>query len=488
MSPAALCGTGASLSASALAARVQQLAGALDAARPRPRLLGLIADNGCDWVIADLAAEELQLPLVPLPAFFTQAQLRHVVDTTGMDALLCQAPGLAPALGFAPAGALSGTSLAWFRRAAAPVALPAGTAKITFTSGTTGTPKGVCLSRAQQRNVAAALAAATGHLGIERHLALLPLAVLLENIAGVYAPLTAGATSCVPGLTEVGVGGATGFDPRAALAAIERHGADSVILLPQMLASMTAAIEAGAPAPSRLRLAAVGGARVAPALIERARAAGIPAFEGYGLSECASVLALNLPGADRPGSAGRPLPHVGVRIDDGEIVVDGAGFLGYLGDLGTEAPRHAPVRTGDLGHLDADGYLHIDGRRKHQMITSFGRNVAPEWPESELTATALIAQAAVFGEARPQLCAVLVARSAAVLDRDLDAAVRAANHRLPDYARICAWTRAEAPFGPANGLATASGRVRRDAVWQRYGAQLDSLYEASQGTSDHAVL
>lgn len=485
MSPVALRGTGSSLSANALALRVLQLASALDAAHPRPRLLGLIADNGPDWVMADLAAEHLQLPLVPLPAFFTLAQLQHAVDTTGMDALLCDAPGLAHALGFAAAGSLSGTTLPWYRREVAPVALPAWTAKITFTSGTTGTPKGVCLSRAQQRKVADALVAATGNLGIERHLALLPLAVLLENIAGVYAPLTAGATCCVPGLNAVGVGGATGFDPRTALAAIERFQAHSVILLPQMLASMTATIEGGAPAPSQLRFAAVGGARVAPALIERARVAGIPAYEGYGLSECASVVALNVPGADRPGSAGRPLAHVGVRIDEGEIVVDGAGFLGYLV---AGAPRHDEVRTGDLGRLDADGYLHIDGRRKHQLITSFGRNVAPEWPEAELTATAVIAQAAVFGEARPRLCAVLVARSAAVPDSALYAAVRAANERLPDYARIAVWIRADAPFGVANGLATASGRVRRDAVRQRYGARLDSLYAESEGVSDHALL
>jgi len=481
---AAVRSAGTALDAAALEARVQRLAGLLQ--RARPQALGLVADNSIEWVVADLAAERARVPLVPLPAFFTLGQLQHAADTTGMDALLCDAPGIATALGFTPGGHMPGSALPWFRRkAAVPVELPVGTSKITFTSGTTGSPKGVCLSAKQQRTVAASLVEATQGVGIARHLSLLPLAVLLENIAGVHAPLAAGATCCLPSLGAVGVGGATSFDPRVALGAIERWQADSVILLPQMLAALTAAIEAGAPRPARLRFAAVGGAKVSPALIERARAAGIPAYEGYGLSECASVVALNVPGAHRPGSVGRALPHARVRIGDGEIVVDGAGSLGYVGE---HAPGADSLRTGDLGRVDADGFLHIDGRRKHQLITSFGRNVAPEWPESELTVSPAVAQAAVFGEARPQLAAVLVPALPAVPDIALEAAVRAANERLPDYARIAVWLRADAPFSPANGLATANGRARRDAVWQRYGAQLESLYEDPTGVPVHALL
>lgn len=471
----AVAGNEQSLSATALAKRVERVASALHAARPTVRTLGLLADNGPDWVVADLAAERAGVPLVPLPQFFTRAQLQHAADACGMDALLSASRELAIALGFREQGRLEGSEILWFRRAAQSVALPAGTAKITFTSGTTGSPKGVCLSAAHQRSVAAALVHATGHLAIERHLALLPLAVLLEDIAGVAAPLLAGATCCVPPLAEVGVGGATEFDPLTCLAAIERFDAHSVILLPQMLLALTGALEAGARRPASLRFAAVGGAKVAPALIERARAAGLPAYEGYGLSECVSVVTLNVPGADRPGSVGRVLPHAKVRIaDDGEILVGTSAFLGYLGG---DAHRSEWLRTGDLGRLDKDGFLFIEGRRKNQLITSFGRNIAPEWPEAELTTDALIAQAAVFGEGRPQLAAVIVPRSPAAGDAALAAAVRAANRRLPDYARIAHWMRAPAPFTAIDGLATPNGRIRRDAVWQRYGTSLESLYE-----------
>jgi long-subunit acyl-CoA synthetase (AMP-forming) len=247
-----------------------------------------------------------------------------------------------------------------------------------------------------------------------------------------------------------------------------RYGAGSVILLPQMLLALVAL---GQPAPRSLRFVAVGGAHVSPSLIAQARALGFPVYEGYGLTECASVVSLNTPGADRPGSAGRPLPHAQVRIAAGEILLKRDGFLGYVG----ERPcADEWLATGDLGRLDEEGFLHVEGRRRNVLITSFGRNVMPEWPEAELLAGGALAQAAVFGEGRPRLCAVLVA-APAVSDASIAEQVGAANERLPDYARIAQWVRADSPFAPHNGLATANGRVRRDAVWQRYRERFDAL-------------
>lgn len=442
----------------ALDARVQRLAAALGAARPRPRVAGVLAGNGADWATIDFAAQRAGVPLVPLPGFFTAAQCAHAAAATGMDALFCESAPAARALGFDPAGELEG--LGWFRRAAPPVTLPSHTAKITFTSGTTGAPKGVPLTAALQWRVARSLAGAARALGVRRHLCLLPLPVLLENVAGLYAAHLAGTECCLPPLAETGVQGAAGFDALACLAAIERWEPHSLILLPQMLQAVLHEIESGARAPRSLRFVAVGGAKVSAPLIARARAVGVPVYEGYGLSECASVVALNLPAADRAGSVGRPLPHTQVKIENGEIHVNaGSGWLA----------------TGDLGRLDDDGFLYIEGRRKHLLITSYGRNVSPEWPEAELLAGGAIAQAAVFGEARPRLCALVVPAAPGVADAAIDAQVRAANSRLPDYARIGRWLRADAPFTPQNGLATANGRPRRDALWQAYGARLDAI-------------
>lgn len=454
--------------AASLEARVARLADAL--ARERPRVLGLLADNGPDWLVADLAAERAGVPLVPLPGFFAPGQLAHAAAASGMNALLTDSVRAAHALGFADSGPIDGSSLGWFRREAPLVPLPAGTVKVTFTSGTTGTPKAVCLGAEVQRALERALDEATRPMALRRHLCLLPLAVLLENVAGARTALAAGAECAVPPLSTVGVTGSSGFDPLTCLAALERWAAESVILLPQMLLALTLALESGAPRPAPLRFAAVGGAKVSSALIERARAAGLPAFEGYGLTECGSVVALNLPDADRPGSVGRPLAHVRVEIgEDREIVVSG-------------------TRTGDLGRLDPAGFLHVEGRRSHLIITSFGRNVAPEWPEAELAAGGTIVQSAVFGEARPRLCAVLVPRAPDVTDAELAAEVRRVNARLPDYARIAGWIRAETPFTPADGTATANGRVRRNSVWARYGARLESLFHIRPGAERHAVL
>jgi long-chain acyl-CoA synthetase len=216
---------------------------------------------------------------------------------------------------------------------------------------------------------------------------------------------------------------------------------------------------------------------------------GLPACEGYGLSEAGSVVALNLP-TDAPGSVGRVLPHLRVEIraadseGAGEILVHGAASLGYLGE---PARAGGPLHTGDIGRIDAHGRLHVTGRIKHRIITGFGRNVAPEWPESELLAAPSIAQAVVFGESRPSLCAVIVPRGP-LADDALDAIVQAANARLPDYARIGCWLRADAPFSPANGQATDNGRVRRDAVQAWYGERLAALYAATAGDSAHVLL
>ncbi|PPE72044.1 hypothetical protein C3942_20325 [Solimonas fluminis] len=482
--PAALAlhGCEARLSYAELADAIERLAAQL--ASRGLRVVGLLADNGLGWALADLAALRAGIRLVPLPPFFSPQQMAHALRSAGAQAVLAD-PALAATGPFAglPVEALElglGPAVLSLLRLPPqpPAQIPDGTAKITYTSGTTGEPKGVCLAQEQMERVAQALAEASGAAPGDRHLCVLPLATLLENLGGLYAPLLAGAAACLWPMSEIGLRGASGFNPRLLLEALELARASTAILVPQILQGLVEAIEAGLPRPSQLRFVAVGGAPVAPRLLERARASGLPVHEGYGLSECSSVVALNTAAADRPGSAGRPLPHVRVSFaPDGEVLVSGNAFLGYV----NERPRAAdePVATGDIGHLDADGYLWLTGRKKNMFITAFGRNVAPEWVERELCLQPAIAQAAVFGEARPWNAALIVPRPGATPDA-VDAALAEVNAMLPDYARVRHWLAARQAFTPQNGQLTPNGRLRRASLLAQYGAALDSLYQEPQ--------
>ena len=440
--------------------------------------LGLLADNGLPWVLADLAAHIEAIPLVPLPLFFSPQQMTHAIIDSGMDALLTDHPvemqQLLGAAGITTRVDGQVETLALLRLPRESTSsLPAGTAKVTYTSGTTGMPKGVCLSRDHIEIVTQSLREATGANADDRHLCLTPMSTLLENIGGVYVPLLAGACSLVLPLVEVGLSGASGLQVLRMIAALVETQATSAILAPQMLAALVAAFESGVPVPASLRFLAVGGAPVSPRLLERAQAIGLPVFEGYGLSECASVVTLNASNAQRRGSQGRPLPHLAVSISgDGEVMISGPVFLGYLG----HSPVNTPWATGDLGYIDVEGFLHLRGRRKNQFITSFGRNVAPDWVEGELTANPAIAQAAVFGEARPFNVAVLTAAAGASAQA-IAAAIAETNARLPDYARIAQWFTSTEPFGAANGQLTTNGRIRRAAIQAAYQLQIESFYQ-----------
>jgi len=444
------------------------------------RVLATLLDNSPAWAAADEAAALAGAVHVPLPLFFSEPQIAHALGAAAVDTLLV--PASAAARWPHSAGAqqkIAGGSFALLRIAATPVPIPAGTVKITFTSGSTGAPKGVCLSAAALDAVRDGLVAALAPLHIERHLCALPLAVLLENVAGLMAPMAAGASCVVLPLAQLGLAGSSSFDPERFHATVCEHEPNSLILLPQMLRAWAGFLARTARrAPNSLRIVAVGGAAVGAPLLAAARGLGIPAYEGYGLSEGASVQTLNLPGADRAGSAGRPLPHARVRIaDDGEIEVGGSLFSAYLGQA--EAPPGAWWRTGDLGSLDADGFLHVTGRRKNLLITGFGRNVAPEWVETALRGENAVAEAVVFGDAEPSLSAVLWPSSRDRDDSQLQGAVDAANATLPDYARVQRWTRARAAFDADSGFATSNGRPQRAAIWKAHRDSLTQLPDSS---------
>jgi long-chain acyl-CoA synthetase len=142
-------------------------------------------------------------------------QLRHALEQTAADVVLTDQPERIGALdlGFAIIGHWRG--LTWMQRVVEPVALPAGTAKISFTSGSTGAPKGVCLDGEGLIDTALAVRERLSDLPLRHHLAVLPLALLLENVAGIYAPLLRGMAMHLPPLHELGWRGMAGFDPGA---------------------------------------------------------------------------------------------------------------------------------------------------------------------------------------------------------------------------------------------------------------------------------
>ncbi|HXW10992.1 MAG TPA: AMP-binding protein [Steroidobacteraceae bacterium] len=438
----------------------------------------LAADNGVAWALADLALHTGAWPSVPVPGAFTETLKRHALDDAGIDTLLTDDDTAMRALlpdwtsdGVAPASGLHR-----FRRspdACDKANLPAGTRKITYTSGSTARPKGVCLDGAALEAVAGSVAEATSELPIARHLCLLPLWTLLENVAGLYAPLLRGATCVLPSCATTGMGHAD-LDARRLLGTISAQSPHSLILVPELLQVLVEAAERGWRVPRSLRFVAVGGARVTTSLLERAEAVRLPVYEGYGLSECASVVCLNTPRARRAGTVGRPLPHVRVRVDgDGQVRVAGHVMLGYLGD---RPPPGGELATGDLGTFDDDGYLRLTGRAGHRFITSYGRNVSPEWIESEISQRLGAAPVCAFGEARPYVVALVGASHAAANDAAIERAIADANSVLPDYARVRRWARADRPFSFDDGTLSANGRLRRAEIRARHDALVQALY------------
>ena len=297
--------------------------------------LGLLLDNGPDWLVLDLAARQRGITCIPLPLFFSDAQIRAIIEQAGIDSLITDQPARASALLPEHAKALESSpfsALRLFSIPASPTSAKPVTeiTKITFTSGSTGTPKGVCLRAEAIDTVAHSLCQAVEANPQDRLLSLLPLSTLLENIA-VYAGLIAGGEVHLPSLQHTGVS-MSGLDVERLCQAISRARPSVIITVPELLQALVYAAHSGWTAPDSLRFIAVGGAPVSRVLLEQAAQLGLPVFQGYGLSEAASVVCLNTRQANRPGSVGRPLPHGRIALnEDGEVLVKGPNlFSGYL--------------------------------------------------------------------------------------------------------------------------------------------------------------
>jgi long-chain acyl-CoA synthetase len=253
----------------------------------------------------------------------------------------------------------------------------------------------------------------------------------------------------------------------------------------------------------RCTAAISGGAALGERLGHFFRGAGLTVYEGYGLTETSAGATLNLPGAIRVGTVGRPVPGVSVRIaEDGEILLRGPNVFGgywHNRDATDEVFSDAWFRTGDLGTLDDDGYLSVTGRKKELIVTANGKNVAPAVLEDRLRAHPLVGQCMVVGDRQPFVGALVTVDEDAWPDwlaahgrpagttvaalRD-DPELRAAIQEAVDDANQ-AVSRAEsirefrilpADFTVAGGELTPSLKVRRSEVLKRYADELAAIY------------
>tara|TARA_R110002111_G_scaffold218075_3_gene280385 strand:- start:122 stop:1627 length:1506 start_codon:yes stop_codon:yes gene_type:complete len=445
------------------------------------QVLGLYADNSPDWIVIDLACHLNNIILLPLPNFLSKQQLKHALEQSGANAIIHADFETSFISELTPISSAKSKSLS----VSAPlvlneinlkkhVKLPENTQKITFTSGSTSAPKGVCLSLSSQINTAQALITAT-EIQETRHLAVLPFSTLLENIAGIYATLLSGGCVIALAQQQLGFNGSQAFELNTLLIPLSQYQPQSLILLPELLTALVIAAKQGWSAPNSIAFIAVGGSKVSPQLLQEAVVQKLPVYQGYGLSECASVVSLNTPERNNINSAGQRLDHVKVTVEHGEVVVSGNVFLGYIGQ--EETWYSNKVLTGDLGFYDHKGYLHITGRKKNLLVSSFGRNINPEWVESELLANGLLAQCVVFGDATPFCSALILARNDETTIEEIGQWVDQVNLVLPDYAQIKAWHRLASPLSSSDGLMTRNGRPIRQAIAAHYQDIIRQLYQ-----------
>jgi long-chain acyl-CoA synthetase len=457
--------------------------------------VALLGPNRPEWIVAYFAivtAGAVAVPLDPqATAETTAAALAHaapkaMITTLAQRDLL--APLVAPGLRFWLLDAAGDDSFYALGVDGEPGELPAigaaDVASLLFTSGTTGTPKGVPLTHANFAANLGELEAARLVGADDRVLLPLPLHHAYPFTVGLLLPLAMGATVVLPAgvtgpdileacrssrptallavprlCTAVWEGVQAGVDARSALAkrafaallaasiAVRRHAS---LRVGRVLFRAVHARFGGA-----LRLIGCGGAKLPAELAWNLEGLGFRVLTGYGLTETSPVLTFNSPRHCRLGSEGRPLPGVEVRIGDdaaatpGEILARGPSiFAGYWQDAATTATAFTSdgwFRTGDLGRIDDGGFLQVVGRSKELIVLADGKKFFPELVEKEYGRSPLLREIGVF-ERGGMLAAVIVPDEEEVLRRgalreaaSLREELEDIGSRLPPYQRITSY-------------------------------------------------
>ena len=410
--------------------------------------VALLCENRPEWAVAYFAVHLSGAVCVPIDARLKGAEVRGILQHSRARLFLVSQP-LSPAADEAAAGLAhvavariedlvgetDGVTSPEFPAAGAGVA-GQDVAVLSFTSGTTGASKAIVLTH---RNLASNAVAGTRWLDVgpdDRLVSILPLNHLFEQTAGLLIPLIVGASVTYPG----------SLNPRTILEAMQSSGATLMLMVPAMARLLRKRILAAlasqprwkqrlfhagrhvAPAARRaglrldrllfrqvhatfgghVRFFICGGAPLDVRLARFFSQLGLPILEGYGLSEAAPIVSCNTLTDFAPGSVGKPLPGVEVRIDTpggsrdgvGEIHVRGPNVMaGYFEDPGAtgEVLRDGWLATGDLGRLDTGGYLYVVGRLKDVIVSESGKNVYPAEIEAEIGLCPHVREVCVLG-------------------------------------------------------------------------------------------
>jgi long-chain acyl-CoA synthetase len=234
----------------------------------------------------------------------------------------------------------------------------------------------------------------------------------------------------------------------------------------------------------KLRIGVSGGAPLAKDIIEFFAALDVLILEGYGLTECTTGATINRPTRYRFGTVGPALPGVELRVaDDGEVLIKSdTVFGGYFKD--EEATREILaddgwLRSGDVGHIDDDGFLTITDRLKDILVTAGGKNVAPQNLENALKTHAVISQALVLGDRRPYIAALIT------LSEDVDRgtaepavqrAVDEVNSELSRYEQIKRFTILPRDFTLEDGEVTPTMKLKRRVCLEHFSEEIEALY------------
>ncbi|AWZ10811.1 long-chain fatty acid--CoA ligase [Streptomyces sp. ICC1] len=514
--------------------------------------VAVLAETRPEWTYTHFGVLAAGAVLVPVYPTAGEEELAWVLSDSRAVAVVCddaaqaarvealRAKGELPALRAVVAmdglrslpGAASEAEL--LARAAA--VAPEADASIVYTSGTTGLPKGCRLTHGNLGAIQdATLPLIKGGPGDSTYL-YLPLAHLLaqliqfttlleggelcyfggriEDVIGELAEARPTHLPSVPrlfeklhsvvlSLAESQEGGADRFGEAVRLGLLAAEG--------RLPAESRAAYEAADKSlyslvrgafGGRLQWALTGGAPIAPATLDFLRACGIAVFEGYGMTESGGVISLNHPAGVRYGSVGRPIAGCEVRIArDGEVLARGPMvFPGYhANDAATAQALDGDgwLHTGDLGELDADGYLSITGRKKELIITSAGKNITPTELEFAVQRSRYVSRAVMIGDRRPHPVALITldaeeiaawaARESVALDPAapgdhpavralVEEAVEAANATVSRPARVRAFRILAEDFTVDAGTLTPTLKLRRRAVAERYAGEIEELY------------